>query len=275
MPHATMTCSILISVYGKETPENLSLCLDSVFMQTRRADEVVLVMDGPLPKPLLHVAAHYQNNHDEMKLVELSENHGLGLALNAGLHHCMGDLVARMDSDDICMPNRLAVQIDYMEQHPDCDVLGGWVKEFTGDIAHTTSTRRLPEHHADIVRFGRRRNPMNHPTVMFRREAVERVGGYHNVYLFEDYDLWVRMIIDGAHFHNLPIPLLHFRTSPEFFRRRGGLRYMLSEIRLQQSFQSVGYINRWQMTTNIMMRAIVRLLPTSWRRKFYFSMLRK
>lgn len=269
-----LTCSILISVYGKEQPDFLRQSLDSVFAQTHRADQVVLVADGPLTAGLMQVARHFADEHQEMLLVELPENRGLGLALNEGLRHCTCDLVARMDSDDICMPRRLELQIDYMARHDDCDVLGGWVTEFM-DNASKTTMRRLPEHHADIVRFARQRNPMNHPTVMFRREAVGRVGGYRHVYLFEDYDLWVRMIVQGARFHNLPVPLLYFRTSTDFFRRRGGWRYVKSEMALQRSFHRMRFISGWRLLANTAIRTTVRLLPTSWRRKIYFLLLRK
>ncbi len=270
-----INCSILLSVYHREKPEYLRQCLDSVFSQTFRASEIILVGDGPLTEALDTMIDCYRNNYPELQFVPLKKNRGLGLALNEGLRHCHNDLVMRMDTDDICYPNRLELQYNYMTEHPDCDVLGGWTDEFCATPSETISIRRLPEHHADIVRFGKRRNPMNHPTVMFRREAVMRVGGYHDIYLFEDYDLWVRLIMDGARFHNLQQPLIHFRTSTDFFGRRGGWRYTKSEINLLRSFHQFKYISTIEMTTNMLMRCVVRLLPNKLRQNIYIFLLRR
>ena len=125
-----INCSILLSVYHREKPEYLRQCLDSVFSQTFRASEIILVGDGPLTEALDTMIDCYRNNYPELQFVPLKENRGLGLALNEGLRHCHNDLVMRMDTDDICYPNRLELQYNYMAEHPDCDVLGGWTDEF-------------------------------------------------------------------------------------------------------------------------------------------------
>lgn len=268
-------CSVLLSVYSKEHPDYLRQCLDSVFGQHCPPEEVILVGDGPLTTALHEVIDHYVTRHPEMLFVPLQENQGLGLALNEGLRHCHHDLVARMDTDDICWPDRLEVQYRYLSEHPDCDVLGGWVDEFCDTPSQTVSIRCMPEQHSDIVRFGRRRCPMNHPTVMFRKKAVAAVGGYRGVYLFEDYDLWVRLMQAGYRFHNLQRPLIHFRTSNSFFSRRSSWRYLRSEIAIERTFHKEGYISCAQMIQNLFVRTLVRLLPQRWQKRFYRSLLRR
>ena len=268
-------CSVLLSVYNRENPEHLCQCLDSVFGQHCPPEEVVLVGDGPLTEALLEVIDHYLKQQPEMQFVPLPENRGLGLALNEGLRHCHHDLVARMDTDDICWPDRLEVQYRYLTEHTDCDVLGGWIDEFRDTPSQTISIRRVPERHSDIVRFGKLRCPMNHPTVMFRQKAVMAVGGYREVYLFEDYDLWVRLIQAGCRFHNLQRPLIHFRLSDGFFSRRSSWRYLRSEVAMERTFHKTGYISRMQLLQNLFARTLVRLLPHTWQKRFYLSLLRR
>ena len=106
--------SVLISVYSKEKPAYLQQSLNSIFAQTMPPDEVVLVEDGPLSEPLLAVIESYAQQHQELHVVKLPTNVGLGLALNEGLKHCNYNLVARMDSDDIMKPERLAKQAAYL-----------------------------------------------------------------------------------------------------------------------------------------------------------------
>ena len=264
-----IACSVLISVWRMEKPEYLCQCLDSVFGQSRPPDEVILVGDGPLTAALHDVIGRYTDCHPEMRFVPLPDHCGLSAALNEGLRHCRHDLVARMDTDDLCCPDRLEVQCRYLSQHPECDVLGGWTDEFCDTPSCSVSMRRVPERHDDIVRFGRRRCPMNHPTVLFRREIVMAVGGYRDVYLFEDYDLWVRLIKAGYHFHNLQRPLIHFRVSNGFFARRSGWHYIRSEVAVQRAFHKAGYLTGIQMTQNILVRTLVRMLPHAWQKRAY------
>ena len=269
-----MEFSVLMSVYEREQPSHLWEALDSVFAQTLPPTEVVLVEDGPLVPELHAVVEDEQQRHDNLVVITLDENQGLGEALNIGLSHCRYDLVARMDTDDVCKPERFARQVAFMEQHPDIDVLGTWVDEFVGDISQVVSTRRPPEHHDDIVSFGRKRNPINHPSVMFRRHSVERAGSYLHFYLFEDYYLWARMIQQGSRFHNLPESLLYFRMSGNMFQRRGGLSYVKTEIAFQKKLRQTGYIGYMRMIKNISIRTAMRIIPNKMRQFFYLHVLR-
>jgi glycosyltransferase involved in cell wall biosynthesis len=267
--------TVLMSVYYKEKPEFLRQSLDSIFSQTLLPSEVVLVQDGPIGPELETVVKEFLAAHSIMKTVKLPKGQGLGIALSEGLKHCSHDLIARMDSDDISKPRRFEEQIAWMDAHPDVDVCGCWIDEFLGDIHHVVSSRRPPEGHYDIVSFGRKRNPINHPTVVFRRQAVERVGSYQQFYLFEDYFLWVRMILAGSRFHNLQQSLLYFRMTENMFHRRGGFAYTRSEIRLQRTFRRMGYISWMTMVNNIVCRSTVRNLPNRLRKFIYIVLLRR
>ena len=270
-----MKFSVLISVYAKELPENLRQSLESIFHQELPPDEVVLVEDGPLTDGLHEVIRAFRDQYPSMQVYRLVGNRGLGEALSRGLNYCTYDIVARMDSDDISRPDRFSKEMEWLVTHPSTDIVGSWVDEFASDPSEIISTRRLPETHREIIEFSRYRNPMNHPTVMFRKAAVERAGGYRHRELFEDYDLWVRMLQQGARFHNLQESLLRFRLSPQFYGRRGGWHYILLETAFQRWMHEVGHISWLRMAGNITVRTLIRLIPDRWRKYGYLIFLRR
>lgn len=164
---------------------------------------MVLVQDGPLTPELLAVIERFRARMHLVDVV-LPRNVGLGPALNAGLARCSHDLVARFDTDDIYPAMRFTLQAERFASQPDLALLGGWIAEFVNDPAHPHAERRTPVSHDAIQRYARQRNPFNHMTVMFRKQAVQSVGGYGGEHLFEDYALWVRLLQAGYRTDNLP-----------------------------------------------------------------------
>ena len=167
-----MKFSVLLSVYYKESAIFLEQCFDSILCQTLQPNEIILVKDGPLTEELETVIKEYASKFSMLKTIPLLKNQGLGKALNEGLKHCTHDLVARMDTDDICKPQRFEKQINIFKYHSEIDVVGSWVDEFTNKPDNLLSTRKLPERHEEIYVYGQKRNPINHPTVMFRKSKV-------------------------------------------------------------------------------------------------------
>ena len=270
-----MMFSVLLSVYRKEQPAYLQQSLDSIFTQTLMPDEVVLVKDGPLTDELDQVIEGYCQRYPILKVVPLAQNQGLGKALNEGLKHCSYDLVARMDTDDIAKPYRFEKQASVFESHPELDVVGAWIDEFEGDVGQVISVRKVPELDIDIRKYALRRSPTNHAVVMFRKSAVLSAGGYQHFPLFEDYYLWVRMLLNGSRFYNIPESLLFVRTSPDMFKRRGGWRYAKDEVRFQYRLLDLKFIGVIQFCENVCVRFTVRILPNSFRSFFYKKILRK
>lgn len=270
-----MKFSVLLSLYYKESPLFLRESLNSIFSQTLLPDEVILVEDGPLTPALYEVVEDFTCRHTEIKRVVLEKNGGLGHALNEGLKYCSNDLVARMDTDDICKKERFARQVSFMENHPEIDVVGAWIDEFQGNISNVTSTRKLPQSPDDIRKFGKRRNPMNHPVTMFRKQSVLAAGSYQPFPLFEDYYLWVRMMQNGAKLYNIPESLLFFRFSPAMLKRRGGWKYACVEIRFQRQLHQLKYIGFLTMITNICIRMSTRIVPNCLRSWIYKKLLRE
>ncbi|WP_302608442.1 glycosyltransferase [uncultured Bacteroides sp.] len=265
--------SVLLSLYVKEQPSNLIQSLDSLFSQTLLPSEIILVKDGPLTSELDAVVSDYVQRYPILKVVVLKENQGLGKALNEGLKHCSYDLVARMDTDDISKPDRFEKQLKVFQQHPEIDVCGAWIEEFYNDVSDIVSIRKVPESHAEIFKYAEKRSPVNHPVVMFRKRAVLNAGGYLHFWLFEDYYLWVRMLMNHCTFYNIPESLLYFRASPEMVKRRGGMKYLCSEIKFQQEMRRMKFISSFRFMQNLLIRIPVRIMPNSLRGFIYKKML--
>lgn len=266
--------SVLLSIYKKEQASYFKQSLDSLFSQTLLPDEIVLVKDGPLTNELECLVANYQQRSSILKVISLPMNNGLGKALNEGLKHCSYDIVARMDTDDIAKPDRFEKQIKVFAEHPELDVVGAWIDEFEGDTLNIISTRKLPMLSTAIYEFAKMRSPLNHPVVMFKKDAVLNVGGYLHFPLLEDYYLWVRMLMNGAKFYNIQESLLYFRFSPNMFKRRGGWRYVLNEFRFQYMIYRIGFISLNRFLINICIRLSVRLIPNCIRSFLYKKVLR-
>ena len=248
--------------------------MDSIFTQTTCPDEVILVEDGPLSSELNDIISEYSAKYPTLKIIPLPTNQGLGKALNEGLKHCSYDIVARMDTDDIAKPDRFEKQLAVFEKYLDIDVVGAWIDEFEDDISEVKSVRKLPELPDDIRQFAKRRNPINHPVVMFRKSAVLAAGGYQHFPLFEDYYLWIRMLMNGAKFYNIQESLLYFRFSPEMFKRRGGWRYVISELHFLQKMRQMHFISFSEFMQNLFVRFSIRLIPNSLRAIIYTKLIR-
>ena len=269
-----MRFSVLLSVYYKESYSAFCKSLDSIFTQTTCPDEVILVEDGPLGSDLNDIISEYSAKYPTLKIIPLPTNQGLGKALNEGLKHCSYDIVARMDTDDIAKPDRFEKQLAVFEKYLDIDVVGAWIDEFEDDISEVKSVRKLPELPDDIRQFAKRRNPINHPVVMFRKSAVLAAGGYQHFPLFEDYYLWIRMLMNGAKFYNIQESLLYFRFSPEMFKRRGGWRYVISELHFLQKMRQMHFISFSEFMQNLFVRFSIRLIPNSLRAIVYTKLIR-
>lgn len=266
--------SLLISVYLHEKAEYLEACFESIFQQSVLPKEIILVEDGPLTQELYHAIECEEKRFPSLKRIVLEKNQGLGIALNKGLQACSYDIIARMDTDDICLPDRFKLQLEYLIDHPETDVISAWIAEFDYTPNNIVGFRTLPERHEDIYRFGKKRNPINHPVVMFRKKAVTEVGGYLPCPYFEDYYLWCRMLKRGCHFYNIQQPLLLFRRSPEMIQRRGGFEYTHHEISFFKELHHIGFLSKYELCRNIGQRYLIRIIPNSIRSYIYKHILR-
>lgn len=268
-----MRLSVLMSVYKRESPLFLREALESLAIQTVRADEVVIVKDGPVGSDLDDAIASYGRKLPIMCL-QLERNEGLGPALSAGVDRCNADMIARMDADDICVRDRFEKQLAFLERNPEVDVVGGAIAEFKDDSRKVESIRRMPCDPASLGRAARRRNPLNHMTVMFRKASVLAAGSYQACPGFEDYYLWARMLMRGCSLHNLPDVLVHARCGNGMQQRRGGFSYLQAETALQHKFLAMDFVSKPQFLLNLAARLPIRVAPVSLRATFYRVALR-
>lgn len=261
--------SLLLPVHASDRAEYVREAFYSaVHKQTLRPDHVVIVRDGPVPEPLGRVIDELlAESPVPVTFVPLERNRGLGPALDAGLAASPHDVVARMDSDDVAMPQRFAVQMPLIEAG--ADIVGAGLYEFGRDTDDIVGCRTPPSNPDDIARYARIHDPFNHPTVIYRKGAVLAAGGYGDLPLMEDYWLFARMLANGAKATNVPEPLVYYRVGAGAYQRRGGRTLLRSELALQRSLRAEGFISQAQYVRNVVIRGGYRLLPWWVRRAAY------
>lgn len=213
--------SVLMLVYKGEEASNFRAAIQSMLDQTVMTDDFVIVCDGPLTEELDAVLDAYTARYPGLfHIVRLPENVGEGLAGNPGIRACRNDLVAKMDSDDLSVPDRCEKQLARFAAKPELALVGGIIEEFDNRTGRVNAARCLPLDHEGICRFARRRSPINNVTAMYRRSAVLAAGGYRDLRRGTDYDLYLRMLIDGCRAENLPDTLVKVRVDAGDYRRR-------------------------------------------------------
>lgn len=263
--------SVLMSVYYKEHPDYLRQSMQSIYDQTVPTDDFVLVCDGPLTPELDAVISSMQQQFgSRLHVCRLLKNGGLGKALNFGIGQCKNDLVARMDSDDVSRPDRCQRQLAIFQNHPEYSLVSGIVEEFSDTITNVSVRRIVPEHQDDIITFAKKRNPFNHPCIMYKKSDVEAAGGYQDFYLLEDYYLWIRMLQNGFIGYNLQEPLLWMRAGNDMYKRRGGWKYVQSQHNLFKYMAQTGFITGRQYQVQSVVRLIGAVVP-NWLRAFLFK----
>ena len=264
--------SVLLPVYRGDRADFLRRSLASVTVeQTLPPDEVLIVRDGPVPGELDDVLAAARRGELSggvpVRVLELAENAGLALALDAGLEHVAHEVVARQDADDISVPERFATQLPLLAAG--YDLIGSAIREFSEETDTGGVVRRQPADPERIRRAMTLRDPFNHPSVVYRASAVRAAGGYEPLDRMEDYWLFARMIRDGVRATNVPDVLVRYRVGAGAYARRGGGRLLHSELELQARMHRAGITTTAQYVRNIAVRAGYRLVPTGVRRTAY------
>lgn len=270
--------SVITSVYKNDKSEFVRVALDSMLVhQSVKPAEIVLVQDGPVPDCLDLLLSEYETKYPEIiHVIRLDKNGGLGNALKLGVENAKYDICARMDSDDICLPDRFEKQLAYLEAHPECDIVGGQMTEFIDTPENIVGRREVPLSNEEIYEFMKSRCALNHVTVMFRKEAVLKAGNYQDWFWNEDYYLWVRMMMAGCKFANIPDVAVNVRSGADQYARRGGKKYFDSEMGIKKLMLEKGMISRKEYIINYVERFIVQLiLPNSIRGWVFRTFARK
>lgn len=269
--------SVLMSVYYKDDPVFFKEALQSLENQTLKAQETIIVCDGKLSPELYEVIEEFKDSLNIIK-VQNETNQGLAQSLNNGLEQVHYDLIARMDADDISVPNRFEQQVKSFsssDTKEPIDVVGGYVHEFNGNVSNLISIRYVPKNSSEIKKFSKFRSPLNHPTVMIRTATLKEVGGYSTSFnKLEDYALWISLLAKGYNIVNIPDVLLYMRVSNDMYERRGGLKQAEAFFNLRKEMHKIGYINNLELVSGVLINVVISLSNRNFR-KFMYKIIRK
>jgi glycosyltransferase involved in cell wall biosynthesis len=264
-----------MAVYCKEKTEYLKIAVNSMINQSYPPAEIVIVEDGPLSDELYRALEDFEKVYPLIRRIPINTNRGLGLALAEGVKQCKNEWIARMDTDDYSKPERIEKQIKFLLSHPEVDIIGCSVCEFENEIDRLSTYRKTPERHEEIVKFSKKRTPFVHPTVLLKKSKVLQCGNYRNRKYVEDYDLFIRLLINGSIGYNISDSLVYVRTNPYVYARRGGIAYLKNML----SFNLEYYILKWFNFRQFIFRSganiVVSLLPNVLRNLTYKTFLRK
>lgn len=268
--------AVIQSVYKNDKPEYLKLSIESILSQTYQNFILFLGIDGPIGNDVREVIESV--NDARLRVIENKENKGLASILNDLLAECHKggyEYIARMDADDISKPDRLEKQIAFLQDHADIDMVGGAINEIDGDGHDRGKITRYPCSAEDCRSFFAKRNPVAHPTVMFRRSFLDKTGWHYPTDFIrnEDTRLWHEGYKHGCKIANLPDVVLNFRmTDSMFTQRRNGHEFAKSQLELRKliakdlGYGMMAYIYAYAM--------YLLMISPSWILKIAYKVLR-
>ena len=260
------------SAYFRTTKEELKVSLDSINSQIYKASGTILVLDGEIKNELEELINQYKKSM-HIKIIRIKNNIGLGLALRKGLEFCTKKYVLRFDTDDYNLPNRSLKQIEYIEKGG-YDIISSWIYEFEENKDQIKRIKKVPLDHLNISKSIYFRNPMNHPSICFKRKSIINLdGGYRNCLYYEDYDLWIRALFGNLKFANMNDLLVGMKVTNQIESRKG-LKLVFCELRLLKTFNEKSLIHMIKFLPFYFIRSLTRLLPNLFLKKFYYYFLR-
>lgn len=268
--------SVAMSIYKSDVPADLKTALESIVNQTLPPDEIVIVADGPIPAELEAVVKAVDYGQTQLTFLPQEVNRGLGAALRIAVEHARYDYVARMDSDDISLPDRFEKQMKCFREDSALSIVGGMITEFVDTPDNVMGRRILPLEDKDIKEYMKSRSGLNHVTVIFKKDDLLRAGSYLPDFKQEDYYLWARMMEAGCKFGNIPDIVVNVRSGRNQFARRGGMAYFKDVLAFNRWMKDHHLISLPRMIYNILVRGCVQfLMPNSLRTWIYQHLLRQ
>lgn len=270
-----MEYSVLMTVYKDDNPKYFERALMSMVNQTKMPDEIVLVKDGPIPKRVQEVIDGIDLKYPNLILqISLPKNLGLGLALNEGIKNSKNELLARMDADDISLPSRCEKQVKEFEKNSSLDIIGCPVLEFVNNTGNIVGKRNVPLDNDSIYKYCKRRDPFNHPTVMFKKSKVLSVGGYSDLRKNQDTDLWIKLLSNGAVCMNLPDYLFKFRFDEGTYAKRKNWLNTKLLIKIRWEAFKSGFCSIADFLIVAIGQMTIFILPISFQKFIYTHLLR-
>lgn len=267
-----LTFDIVLCVYKHDTLTGFKGAFESILLSTLKPASIIIVFDGWV-KPTISEFVERRIKTHPITLIQNEVNYGLTFSLNKAISYSKSEWIVRVDADDLNLPGRIDESFREIEEHP-CDVFGSQILEINSDT-RVRRIRSVPISHIEIRQYMKKRNPMNHMSIIIRRSAFNLVGGYPDIPYAEDYALWASLMAKGCIFRNSRNILVHANVNDDFYKRRGGLRYAGYQVRLQQHLYQAQIISKVDALKNITTRLFIQLLPNSIRKYVYNYALRK
>lgn len=264
--------SVTIGCYKNDNPQDFKIAFLSIYNQTVRPDEIIITVDGPIPKKLNDIVTYFEREFQAV-ILRSEQNNGQGMAHALAVSYAKYDWIAIMDADDISLPDRFEKQLNFVLEHPEASVLGGQIEEFIDSPENIVGKRAVPLEDYMIKKYLQWRCPFNHMTVFLNIPMVKKSGNYQDWHYNEDYFLYCRMLLNGAIFYNLPETLVYVRVGKEMYKRRGGYKYFKSEVKLQKWMLIHQIISFPRYFINVAIRFCVQILMPNWLRGFVFQKL--
>lgn len=267
--------SVLTTLYAKESPDYLRQCLDSMLNQSVPPSEYVIVKDGPLTDELEEVLREYQGKYPIFKIVSLDVNSGCGPASIAGMEACSYEYVARIDSDDIALPMRCELELDMLDKEEDLAVVGSDIYEFEDDPKVITAIKKMPTEPDEIYKFGKKRNPFNHSTVMLRKSIVQEKGGYAPLRRSLDLELFTKLLLKGCKCRNIGEPLVLFRTGSARVKRKKNWTNLRCDLEVYRRNYKESYINLFEYCYVVFRQVVFFAMPSRLAGSLYTKIYRE
>lgn len=216
--------AVILPVYKKDKVEYLNYAVESILNQTYNDIHLYIGVDGPVGDDLMAQLQRYSLK-ENVSVYDYEVNRGLACVLNDLLDICFNEgyeFIARMDADDISLPDRLEKQMAYLEEHPDVDVVGGAIDEIDEKGGKRGKVIVYPETPDECRAFFSKRNPHAHPAVLFRRRFFEKAGCKYRPEYRQNQDtmLWYDGMMKSTLHANIPDIVLNFRMTESLFKKR-------------------------------------------------------
>ena len=254
------TVSVIMTTYAGDNQAELRDCFTSLLEQERQPDEALIVRGHNLPSELVEEIIEFEMNASFSVYDIAIDEKGRGHARKFGVERATSEFIAIIDVDDIACPDRLSRQLEYFDANPSTDVVGGYIEEFEEDPNNIKSVRKVPTEPKKIKKMAYHRCPINHPTVMFRRNAIVDVGNYREMEYGEDYELWCRLLVNNKKIDNIPETLVKVRATG-LMTRRQGRKIARREVQLQRAIVESEFYGWGIALINLSIRVPLRLFP--------------
>jgi len=276
VPKTLLPYSVAMSVYDKENAHYLKQSIESILNQTHRTNDFVIICDGKLTPELYQVLKSAKDKYgDVIRIVQPKEKLGTSGCANLSLRLCRNELIGKMDSDDIALPERFEYQVRRMMLHPELDIIGSFIEEFSSETGEAIATRKVPLSSKAVLKFAKRRSPFNNQTMLFKKSVALACGGYDTKLVrCEDYDFITRMLQSGAVGGNIPKVLLRYRVTEGNLERRRNLANTKAFIKVRWNMHRRGFSSLSDFIIPSVMQVLLFALPSKLTGILYKKLMR-